>query len=197
MNNNLGVIMFGNRDEYENATRHAQVNTYVESNSVNGKMIVLNLLLLMVIGYVIFFFTQTEGNEKTAVLGVSITADEVNRDEATYLKLLKSSEVDTVKENSQQMPLDSLNNSMKVLMNESTIQSSSSYTNAISKELEADDDKKRDYRVVIVKKGDTLSTLAEKYYGSAMKFQKIISANTHLNKQSHTLYVGKEIHIPY
>ena len=189
--------MFGNKDEYENATRHAQVNTYAESKFVNGKLIVLNLLLLMVIGYVIFLFTQTKGNEKTAVLGVSITADESNMDDEAYIKLLKSSEVDSVKENSQQMPLDSLNNSMKVLMNESTIQSSSSYTNAISKELEADDDKKRDYRVVIVKKGDTLSTLAEKYYGNSMKFQKIISANTHLNKQSHTLYVGKEIHIPY
>ena len=185
--------MFGKENEYENATRYAQVNTYAESNSIKGKFILLNVLLLSAVGYGLFHFTQTEGIQKTAVLGVSIMADEKNIDDDTYIKLLKNSEVDTVKENSQQL----LNNSMKVLMDTSTIQSSSSYTNAISRELDDSNDKKRDYRVVVVQKGDTLSTLSEKYYGSAMKFQKIIAANPHLNKQSHILYVGKKIYIPY
>jgi len=191
--------MFKSQDEYTKATQHAQVNTYDEHKSVNAKQMVLNLVLLSSLASFAFFYTKTNLlsdllPHKTAVLGVSLTVDDESTDQ-DYLRVLDSSEVDSVEEGSS---LDTLNSSMKLLMNEPSIQSQSFYTHAISRELEDNDDSDdRDYRVVIVKKGDTLSNLSEKYYGSARGFNKIVKSNKHLKEQSHTLYVGEKINIPY
>jgi len=193
--------MFNKQDEYQKATQHAQVNTYDEGKRISAKLIFLNLSLFALVGSFVFLYTQTNllsglDSQKTAVLGVSLTVDDSNDEE--YLKVLSNAEVDSVKEASTQIPLASLNNSMKLIVSEASIQSQSSYTNAISRELDDNQENdKRDYRVVIVKKGDTLSTLSEKFYGNSMQFQKIINSNKHLTEQSYTLYVGEKINIPY
>jgi len=54
----------------------------------------------------------------------------------------------------------------------------------------------KDSRHVTVKEGDTLAGIAQKFYGNAMKYQKIIDANKRLQKDTH-LYIGEKINIPY
>ena len=51
-------------------------------------------------------------------------------------------------------------------------------------------------RYVTVKEGNTLAGIAQKFYGNAMKYQKIIDANERLKKDTH-LYIGEKINIPY
>ena len=65
-----------------------------------------------------------------------------------------------------------LTNEMNQVINNITIKSKSNYESAISKEL---DDKNKNVkgRVVVVKKGDTFSSLAKQYDGDSMAFHPI------------------------
>ncbi len=56
--------------------------------------------------------------------------------------------------------------------------------------------KKPQYRVVTVKKGDTLASLAEKYYGNPMDFQRIVRANRDIRSSHSHLHPGQKVIIP-
>jgi len=47
-----------------------------------------------------------------------------------------------------------------------------------------------------VKKGDTLSKIAKKIYGDAMKYKKIFKANQPLLKDPNKIYPGQKLRIP-
>ena len=51
-------------------------------------------------------------------------------------------------------------------------------------------------RYITIKEGDTLAGIAQKFYGNAMKYQKIVDANKRLQKDTN-LYIGEKINIPY
>ena len=76
------------------------------------------------------------------------------------------------------------------------------YTEAIRKEIEPESvsQTKRitiPERLITVRKGDTLATLSKKYYGNSNDFTKIIDGNAELTEESHTIFVGQSIRIPY
>ncbi len=56
--------------------------------------------------------------------------------------------------------------------------------------------KKPQYRVVTVKKGDTLASLAEKYYGNPMDFQRIVRVNRDIRGSHSHLHPGQKVIIP-
>ncbi len=56
--------------------------------------------------------------------------------------------------------------------------------------------KKPQYRVITVKKGDTLASLAEKYYGNPMDFKRIIRANRDIKNSHSHLHLGQKVIIP-
>jgi len=56
--------------------------------------------------------------------------------------------------------------------------------------------KQAQYKVVFIKKGDSLASLSQKFYGNPMKFKRIIRANPNI-KNAHTrLHIGQKIIIP-
>lgn len=186
--------MYNSEDDYLEATRHAQVNTYVEKKEKSLRLIFINLVLSILLATLLFFYFQKDinsfGTNKLAVLGVSYrsTESEYSDDE---LKSILNKEADENLGNNNA----NLTNQMNQLISEPMVAKKSSYTEAISRELEDKHTKKS--RIVLVKKGDTLSSLAEKYYGDSQAFDKIIQYNKHISKQSHKLYVGEKINIPY
>ncbi len=200
--------MFNNDEEYLNATRDAKINRYKENiltkdeQSFN-KGVFLNLFIIVILVSfgVLFYKKQTDFFPKkahtTAVLGVSKTIDDSEFSDEELLKILKVTEVDMLEESRKEdesHELTNLANSMQVLVNESTIQSPSSYSDAIAREL--DDKSGFKGRIVVVKKGDTLSSLSEKFYGNPMQFFKIIHANKNLTDSTSFLKVGQRINIP-
>ena len=201
--------MFDNSEEiYREATRHAQINVDEEAKLKSNKKVFLSTFLICTIGYFGFHYVQNETtvlnsflSTKTAVLGATKTADNAEESDIEFLKILNLSEVDSVKEQSQlSLPVSSqslvhLNDSMKVLVSETNIKSVSSYTEAISRELE--DKNEYQGRVIIVRTGDTLSSLAQEYYGDALAYDKIIRNNPHLQNSSSKLYAGEHIKLPY
>ena len=56
--------------------------------------------------------------------------------------------------------------------------------------------KKPQYRVVTVKKGDTLASLAERYYGNPMDFKRIVRANRDIRSSHSRLHLGQKVIIP-
>ena len=48
----------------------------------------------------------------------------------------------------------------------------------------------------MVKEGDTLSRLAQRYYGEPLKWTKIYEANKQTIKTPNYIYVGQKIMIP-
>jgi len=123
--------MFNNREnDYLNAIKHAQLYTATERKSSNKILLGFNLFFLAFLLYIAFnYFESTTSTfslpvSKQAVLGVSETIDDSEFSNDKFMKILKATEVET------------LQDSMKVLMNESTIKSKSSYTEAIARELD-------------------------------------------------------------
>ncbi len=55
---------------------------------------------------------------------------------------------------------------------------------------------KPQYIVVTVKKGDTLASLADKYYGNPMDFKRIVRANRDIRSSHSQLHLGQRVIIP-
>ncbi|CAA6814391.1 MAG: Unknown protein [uncultured Sulfurovum sp.] len=188
--------MFQNYEEdYINATKHARINNKNQSGSSNLKLVIVNFLLILVLGIITFFYLKNETSffsdlfsKKEAVLGVSETISEAEMSDEELIRVLKISNEDEINDLV-------LRNAMKVLVNESSIKSQSSYTKEIARELE--DKQGFQGRVIIVKQGDTLSSLSEKFYGNSMDYSKIIESNEVLSPGSHLLSVGQTLKIPY
>ncbi len=56
--------------------------------------------------------------------------------------------------------------------------------------------KRAKYKMISVKKGDTLASISEKFYGNPMYFKKIIRANRSLKRGSTHLHIGQKLIIP-
>lgn len=193
--------MFDNReDEYLKATQDAQVNIHTNKNRFGGLVVIWNLFLLtslVSIGYLGFNYLKNETTifndalpNQTAVMGVSDT-----KSDSEYLEMLNSIEVEMSTNDVSNKEL-SLSSAMNDVVNTSTIRDDSLYTQAISKEIDSNVYHKN-YRVILVEKGDTLGSISEKFYGNSMEFDKIIEANEKLDKNSQVIHVGQKLNIPY
>jgi nucleoid-associated protein YgaU len=70
---------------------------------------------------------------------------------------------------------------------------SSTYTQKIKKEVNVREDA---MRIVVVKRGDTLSKIALRAYGSVKGYKKIFEANKELIKNPNHIYVGQKLRVP-
>jgi len=131
--------MFDTEKDYENAIRSAQIYRGDEKNN-RGRLLPFNLMFVAILAYVGFAYLKSHHQSsslpisKQAVLGVSETIDDSVLDDDKLKNILSKEEVDSVE------------NSMKILVERSSIQSSSSYTEAIARELEDMEDKRKGFR---------------------------------------------------
>ncbi len=195
--------MYNGEEEYLRATRDAQVNT-IDRKEKRALLFFINMLLFLALAIIGFlYFTQGKNylsenlfGGKTAVLGATHRSTDSDYSDEELMVMLNNPDGKTALENSALKEQAELSNEMNQVMMELSNKSKSSYESSISEEL---DDHSKDVkgRVVVVKKGDTLSSLAEKYYGNSMAFRPIIENNKEITEQSHTLYIGQKINIPY
>ena len=142
--------MFNNKEnDYLNAIKHAQVYTSTETKLSTKKLLISNFIFLALLGYVTFNYLQSNNTFslpvfKQAVLGVSETVDDSSLRNDRLMEIIKGKEVIAVP------------NSMKVLITEPTIQSKSSYTEAIARLL--DDKSGFKGRIAVVNQGNETSS---------------------------------------
>ncbi len=132
--------MFDTNNRYTDAIQDAQI--YTSSSKKTSKQIhLVNFLLLLLLAFVAFKYFNSNTNmflksssavKKQAVLGVSETIDDSQLDNAELVNILKGTPVDTANERAKK----NLPNSIQVIMNEPSIQSKASYTDAIARELD-------------------------------------------------------------
>ena len=156
-------------EEYLKATKDAQINTYVEKSDRRDILLFTNMLLLLAL-IVIGFLYFTQGNNY-------LSENLFGKKTAVLGVSHRSTELDYSDEGSY-------------------LKSKSNYESAIAQELNGKI-KGVKGRVVLVKKGDTLSSLAEKYYGDSMAFHEIIAHNKNITEDSQQLHAGQKITIPY
>ena len=181
--------MYNYRDEYRDATKDASVNTYNNRKTSNTKLILLNLFLASTLGlmaYVDFdsFSKQTTHVNKTNVMGASHTITDEN-----LIGMLNDAKVDTLSNRT-----NGIQNAIDRVVSSSSGKEDT-YIKLISQEILPT--KKNKTFTIVVKKGDTLVSLAEEYYGDAKAYHKIIDANRNLTEKSNTIYVGQKINILY
>jgi len=185
-----------NKDEYKEATEHASINTHRVGINKGYRLGIFNLFLLTtigVMGYVGFDSLNEESNffKNINLLSSNKSINPTNATDKELLQLLGNIDINSVAvEDEKQLTL--LTSAINNVVNDSYLENNSLYTQALSREING---KKR--LVVVVKKGDTLASLSEKYYGDSMAYNKIIKANKSLSQRSYTIFVGQELILPY
>jgi len=64
---------------------------------------------------------------------------------------------------------------------------------SIEQELES---RKNEMKIIVVKRGDSLSKIAQKAYGDSKKYKKILQANPQMLKNPNLIYIGQKLRIP-
>lgn len=189
-------------DNYSNVNKNTELNTYVQKSPSKKIWRILNIVSVAVFVYFIFAYIKNEttmfsnlSSSKQAVLGVSETVDENGLTEEELIKILRVTEYTDEEKSAKQNAIEASVNSMKVLMSEPSIQSQTSYSQEINRELDDKDDYKG--RLVVVKQGDTLASISEQFYGNSMDFSKIIKSNPNLSDNLNSLEVGQVLNVPY
>ncbi len=85
---------------------------------------------------------------------------------------------------------DKLNNIMKKDKNRVK---KSSYTKMISGETKV---RANEMRIIVVRRGDTLSKIAKRAYGNAMMYNKIYAANPDIIKNPNMIHIGQRLRVP-
>jgi len=167
-------------DYYNEAIKNALINNINIKNRTKTGLLILGLFLVGVISFFGYNFFQDSAIQKTKVMGVSHTKPilQSDIDYAAEIEKLDSPDIDG--EYSSQL-VEYVNREMNKVSNEDT--------------------KKNRWRdiIVVVKQGDTLASLAKKYYNDPTAYDRIIKNNRELTENSHLIYPGQKLKIsqPY
>ena len=133
--------------------------------------------------------------------------------EDEYLNALKGIEHELTQER-EVATLDTevqleLASAMSNLLDDDVVSENSTYMDKLQKEIKVEveniettrvivhnEPNEKVLRKVIVKKGDTLQGLSDKFYGDAMNYKRIIAINDNLNSNE-IIYEGQTILLPY
>jgi len=169
-------------DYYNEATKNALINNNNIKNKTKTGLLILSLSLIGVVSFFGYNFFQDSAIQKTKVMGVSHTKPVSQNDIDYAAEIEKLDTPDMDGEYSSQL-VEYVNKEI----------------NQVSKNRE--DSKKDRWKdiVVVVKQGDTLASLAKKYYNNSTAYDKIINNNRELTEKSHVIYPGQKLKIsqPY
>lgn len=162
-------------DYYNEATKNAAINNRNIKNKTKTSLLILSLSLIGVVSFFGYNSSQDNKIQHTKVMGVSHIKSAPQNDIDYAAEIEKLDTPDMEGEYSSQL------------------------VDYVNKEVnKASKNKWRDI-VVVVKQGDTLTTLAKKYYNDSNAYIKIINNNSELTKKSHVIYPGQKLKIsqPY
>ncbi|MCK4441560.1 MAG: LysM peptidoglycan-binding domain-containing protein [Sulfurovaceae bacterium] len=181
-------------DYYNEATKNAAINNRNIKNKTKTSLLILSLSLIGVVSFFGYNSSQDNKIQHTKVMGVSHikSAPQNDIDYAAEIEKLDTPDMEG-EYNSQ------LINYVNKEVNKPPKNKWKDLVDYVNKEgNKASKNKWRDI-VVVVKQGDTLTTLAKKYYNDSNAYIKIINNNSELTKKSHVIYPGQKLKIsqPY
>jgi nucleoid-associated protein YgaU len=184
--------MFNTDEIYNEAVKNASIHyedtTKKESSGFLLKLTILILSLLL--GYFAFAYYSKFSVDETLVVQQEPIVEVKNSTEIDYIKALASLENE----------LDD-----EVLKSELTVEEASetaSYISTLEKEIGMkpklhQEKHVQEPRTIVVKKGDTLQSIANRYYGNTQEYKRIIASNVTLTNSNNMIYEGQTIILPY
>ncbi len=177
------------QEYYIEATKDARVNNQETEENKKPKrklFFIFNLFFLLgIIAYFSYTYFQNKNIflKKTSVLGVSYTSDNENQKLKAILDKIEADRINN----------DELNEvALNEIVNDSS--PSSAYIESLNKEISQEN---LDDVSIVVHNGDTLRTLATRYYGDAQAYTKILNDNPIIGKHSNKIYAGQIIKLSY
>lgn len=169
----------------KNSSIHYEDNTKQEKSGFLLKLIIAVLISLL--GYLGFAYYSKISVDETLVVQPEQIVQAQNASEVDYMKALASME-------------NELDNETVVDENEAL--DTASYISKLQKEIGVEgetekEDTSKESRTIVVKKGDTLQSIANRYYGNTQEYKRIIASNTALTNSNNIIYEGQTIILPY
>jgi len=177
-----------------NSIKNEVINATQESN-INPKDIALIVKIIMT------QMNSTSNQSTEAIVTQSSLEEQLVAAESTsmekhslketnhYNKVLIASSSSNVANELMRLRND-LNN---VLEESDKNHKESDYSRAIKEEVAV---RSNEMRIIIVQKGDTLSKIAKKAYGTQDAYQKIFQANPEVLKNPNEIFIGQKLRIP-
>lgn len=116
-----------------------------------------------------------------------------NREDSVDVKVTNHYNKVVIKRNERDKNRDAISSLHDEIATASANKKEEKYKNAISKELNV---RENAMRIIVVKEGDTLSTIARKAYGNVNAYKKIYEANPEVIKNQDKIFTGQKIRIP-
>ncbi len=112
-----------------------------------------------------------------------------------YNKIILNKNPKEDDKNIQNRTLVDLTNQINHVLDEEPVEDkvATEYSNSIKKEIAY---RENEMRVIVVKKGDTLSRIAKRAYGRYNDYRKIFSANPEIIKNPNQIFEGMRLRIP-
>jgi len=182
--------MFDTKDPdsyYSEAVKDAVINR--EKNSNKTILLIVNLSFLTIASIFGFkYFNNNHTKVETNVLGVTYQKEKSQKESSNIDFTSEIEKID--KETSDNEYSSQLEKYISQEMEQAkdTIES-------VDDNPKPKSSKKEKEIVIVVKKGDTLASLAKKYYNDPKAYDLIIENNREIFKNSHTIYPGQELKI--
>ncbi|NOZ90466.1 MAG: LysM peptidoglycan-binding domain-containing protein [Epsilonproteobacteria bacterium] len=152
--------------QYDEAVKDALINNTNIKNSNKKGLLIFGLSFVGLVSFFGYNYYLKGGLDKTQVMGVAHSSG------------IKQSDILSDSNKSSSKLIKYINNKLENKSSE-------------NKEKRA----KKDI-VIVVKQGDTLTTIAKKYYNDSTAYEKIIETNKELSKKSYVIYPGQKLIIP-
>lgn len=215
--------MFDTNDVYNDAVKGSSLHAEKQLKANGQSQIGLNILgavLLMGTLYIGYYFYELKiatnhsiviENELVAKIQMESevhVGTEASTSEEEYLRALRDMESELSEESkevnvaaSEHMDLSSAMNNLITDTQFFDPEKTSNYTQELRKEIadkmsDIDFSTAKEERKVVVKKGDTLQAISNRFYGDAMNYKRIIASNDSLI-ENEVIYVGQTINLPY
>jgi len=183
--------MFSTEEIYNEAVKDSRIHygdtVKKEKNAFLVKFSIFTLLLSA--GYAGFYYYNSLQVDESLIVTKNYALQVQNSSEVEYTNALESIENELM-----------LREGKTVSQNE--VLDTSDYIAQLEKEigniqLASKQEPSQRYQSVVIQKGDTLRSLASKYYGNSQEYGRIIASNATLTQNNHTIYEGQKILLPY
>jgi len=193
------------KDAIKNSRIHYENTTQKQSSGLVWKSTVL-VVLLLPIGYLAFSYYDTLSVDDSLVVQQEPNVEVTNSAAIQYRQDVKSSDnrlgQQEVSNNAAANEQNELSLAISDIVEEGDALNTEVYISKLQEELAIvtkldQKEKTKAPRSVVVKKGDTLQSIAHKYYGNTQEYKRIIASNHALTKNKNTIYEGQTIILPY
>ncbi|HHD81646.1 MAG TPA: LysM peptidoglycan-binding domain-containing protein [Campylobacterales bacterium] len=191
--------MFNTNDIYNEAVKDAIINEEdkVANSTSFYKLLFLVIILFGLLYGGVYYYNNTLSVDKSLVIEnqEALVEGSVNSDEE-YMDALSLIDNELSKDESTAPTLSTTQKELTLAMNDLIMdetKKSSSYVKELENEINGEASKQR---TIVIKKGDTLRSISNKFYGNSMAYKRIVASNDAL-KNDTTIYEGQTIILPY